>query len=206
MRKYLNFMVIILAGIWGLSSFIPETTSASVFKSDDTESNYETLYSFDDRNRHEWIGSNHFEGFLISTEWSSIGTYSLMGILKQQDPTHFEPEFTKVYSPEGRDFSKYSEISVDIRHEEGDCDPGDGLYARIYLTGDDMNLIGVSKRFPVGTDKQTVTMNLPDDMLEDKDASELKSISRFSVEFLPCDSATGNIGIFIDNIKVYLAE
>lgn len=207
MRQYSILLLFIVIGMWGLSSIISVIPlAASEFNYDESEANYEILYSFEDRNRHEWIGSNHFEGFLISTEWSSIGSYSLMGILKQQDPTHFEPEFTKIYSPKRKDLSKYEQLAVDIRHQEGDCEPGDGLYARLYLTGDDMNLIGVSKRYAVSTDKKTVRMQLPGDLLEDKDPSELEEISRISVELLPCDSATGNIDVYIDNIKGYLSE
>ncbi len=162
---------------------------------------FDILYSFENRDRGEWIGSNHFEGFLITDEWSSHGEYSLMGILKQQDPTHFEPEFTKIYQPNTRDLSAYKAIALDLRHQEGDCDPGDGLHARIYLTGEDYNMIGFSEAVRICTEIHTVTMNLPEDLLEGMDASALESIRRISVEFLPCESATGNIGIYIDNIR-----
>ncbi len=165
------------------------------------EAEFEVLYSFDNRDRGEWIGSNHFEGFLISDEWSSHGEFSLMGILKQQDPTHFEPEFTKIYGPSLRDFSGYKAIAVDLRHEEGDCDPGDGLHARIYLTGEDYNMIGYSEAIRVCTETHTATINLPDDLLEGMDKSALEKVRRLSVEFLPCESATGNIALFIDNIR-----
>lgn len=162
---------------------------------------FDVLYSFENRDRGEWIGSNHFEGFLISDDWSSHGEYSLMGILKQQDPTHFEPEFTKIYQPNTRDLSAYKAIAIDLRHQEGDCDPGDGLHARIYLTGEDYNMIGYSEAVRVSTEIHTVTMNLPHDLLEGMDASSLEAIRRISVEFLPCDTATGNIAVFIDNIR-----
>ncbi|MEX0681105.1 MAG: hypothetical protein WD097_06950 [Balneolales bacterium] len=164
------------------------------------------LYSFDDRDRQEWIGSNHFEGFMISSDWSSMGRYSLKGILAQQSPADWEPELCKFFRPDGESFSRYNAISVDVRHQSGNCDPGNGLQARIYLTDTYDNRIGQSQPVRISDQKSVVTMYLPDDLEEGIDPSRLNAVGRLSVQFLPCASSTGNIDVYIDNVTAQLAD
>ncbi len=164
------------------------------------------LYSFDDRDRKEWIGSNHFEGFQIASEWSSTGDYSFKGILAQQSRTEWEPERTKIYRPYGEIYSRIHSIAVEVRHQTGDCNPGDGLQARIYMTDIHDNWIGQSEPVRISDRKTVVSIQLPQDLGKGIQPSRLNRVGRLSVQFLPCPSSTGNIDIYIYNVTGQLAR